>query len=211
MPDVPRDQREQHHVCVQAPRLQPVHHHPVDSQFHLLVSRSGHYIPKTIHTSTPWPTSSHPPLHRFPIPVYTEVLPRYHRLIPPREPSNTHVWFVCCLRALQREERATPPPPSVSQSAPSSIRPRLPLLRRGSSRDHPPTLPQKALPRRATTPAPLVCLICNHDMCTKVVHKYGCGHVFEAKAPCATSRTAPCGVCNVKTVKHDEKCETCDR
>ncbi|KAL6706414.1 hypothetical protein ACN47E_005520 [Coniothyrium glycines] len=47
-------------------------------------------------------------------------------------------------------------------------------------------------------------------MCTKVVHKYGCGHTIEAKAACATSRTTPCGVCNVKTVKHDEKCEDCD-
>jgi hypothetical protein len=48
------------------------------------------------------------------------------------------------------------------------------------------------------------------NMCTKVVHKYGCGHEIAEKAPCATSRTAPCGVCNTKTVKHDEKCDRCD-
>jgi hypothetical protein len=48
------------------------------------------------------------------------------------------------------------------------------------------------------------------DMCLKVVHKYGCGHETVATAPCATSRTAPCGVNNVKTVKHEEKCEQCD-
>ncbi|KAH4208409.1 hypothetical protein HBI95_090270 [Parastagonospora nodorum] len=44
-------------------------------------------------------------------------------------------------------------------------------------------------------------------MCLKVVHKYGCGHETAATAPCATSRTSPCGVNNVKTVKHEEKCE----
>jgi hypothetical protein len=48
-------------------------------------------------------------------------------------------------------------------------------------------------------------------MCLKVVHKYGCGHETAATAPCATSRTSPCGVNNVKTVKHEEKCEQCDR
>ncbi|EAT78373.1 hypothetical protein SNOG_14136 [Parastagonospora nodorum SN15] len=42
-------------------------------------------------------------------------------------------------------------------------------------------------------------------MCLKVVHKYGCGHETAATAPCATSRTSPCGVNNVKTVKHEEK------
>ncbi|KAH9880577.1 hypothetical protein IAQ61_000870 [Plenodomus lingam] len=112
--------------------------------------------------------------------------------LPESRATRTFGSFVVSELCNEKKE-PPPPPPSVSQSAPSSIRPRLPLLRRGSSRDHPPTLPQKALPRRATTPAPLVCLICNHDMCTKVVHKYGCGHVFEAKAPCATSRTAPLG------------------
>jgi hypothetical protein len=58
---------------------------------------------------------------------------------------------------------------------------------------------------------------CNHrsssllaTMCLKVVHKYGCGHEHVATAPCATSKTSACGVNNVKTVKHEEKCETCD-
>jgi hypothetical protein len=48
------------------------------------------------------------------------------------------------------------------------------------------------------------------NMCLKVVHKYGCGHETSATASCATSRTSACGVNNVKTIKHEEKCEQCD-
>jgi hypothetical protein len=48
-------------------------------------------------------------------------------------------------------------------------------------------------------------------MCIKVVHKYGCGHEEVEKATCAKSRTASCGVNTVKTVKHEEKCDSCDR
>ncbi|XPS79870.1 hypothetical protein M3J09_011840 [Ascochyta lentis] len=47
-------------------------------------------------------------------------------------------------------------------------------------------------------------------MCTKVVHTYGCGHSTTDRAPCAASRSANCGVSNVKTVKHEEKCDSCD-
>ena len=49
------------------------------------------------------------------------------------------------------------------------------------------------------------------SMCTKVVHQYSCGHSTTDKAPCAASRSANCGVSNVKVVKHDEKCDGCER
>lgn len=63
-------------------------------------------------------------------------------------------------------------------------------------------------PRRAT--ASQFASLAFASMCTKVVHTYSCGHEVTEKAPCATSRTASCGVCNTKTVKHDEKCDSCD-
>ncbi|KAH5032194.1 hypothetical protein HBH76_163270 [Parastagonospora nodorum] len=47
-------------------------------------------------------------------------------------------------------------------------------------------------------------------MCLRVTHKYGCGHEVSANAPCATSRSQPCGVQNDKTVKHEGLCEPCD-
>ncbi|OCK85518.1 hypothetical protein K432DRAFT_26667, partial [Lepidopterella palustris CBS 459.81] len=48
------------------------------------------------------------------------------------------------------------------------------------------------------------------DMCTKVINQYSCGHQVVEKAPCATSRSAVCGVLNTKTIKHEDKCERCD-
>ncbi|KAK8222379.1 hypothetical protein BKA81DRAFT_10733, partial [Phyllosticta paracitricarpa] len=47
-------------------------------------------------------------------------------------------------------------------------------------------------------------------MCTRFIHTYGCGHQVVEKAPCATSRSAPCGVLKTTHVKHDEKCDSCD-
>lgn len=47
-------------------------------------------------------------------------------------------------------------------------------------------------------------------MCTKVVHRYSCGHETADKAPCAKSKTTICGVNNVKVVKVDDKCDRCD-
>ncbi|KAF2662560.1 hypothetical protein K491DRAFT_673072 [Lophiostoma macrostomum CBS 122681] len=44
-----------------------------------------------------------------------------------------------------------------------------------------------------------------------VYEDYSCGHSESEKAPCATSKRANCGVLNTKTVKHDEKCDHCDR
>ncbi|KAF2453492.1 hypothetical protein BDY21DRAFT_293059 [Lineolata rhizophorae] len=47
-------------------------------------------------------------------------------------------------------------------------------------------------------------------MCTRIVHTYSCGHQTVDKAPCAKSKSATCGVLNTKTVKHDERCDSCD-
>ena len=48
-------------------------------------------------------------------------------------------------------------------------------------------------------------------MCIKIIDTYSCGHQYADKAPCAVSKTAKCGVLNTKTVKHDEKCDHCER
>lgn len=47
-------------------------------------------------------------------------------------------------------------------------------------------------------------------MCQKFVHTYSCGHQMVQKAECATSRSTNCGVLQVKNIKHDEKCDSCD-
>ena len=46
-----------------------------------------------------------------------------------------------------------------------------------------------------------------HTMCTKVVHKYACGHELVETAPCANKKAGDCKRENVKNVPHTEKCE----
>ncbi|KAK8173195.1 hypothetical protein IWX90DRAFT_381000 [Phyllosticta citrichinensis] len=49
-------------------------------------------------------------------------------------------------------------------------------------------------------------------MCTKIIHTYGCGHRIIEIAPCASSRTGPCGVLKINNVNHgSSKCDKCDR
>jgi hypothetical protein len=104
------------------------------------------------------------------------------------------------------------------QQSNTSSRYRLPGTQHGGIIKHcaAPDLPF-GRPFTAFCPLPPAPPPCNHlssplpaNMCLKVVHKYGCGHEQVATAPCATSKTSACGVNNVKTVKHEEKCETCD-
>lgn len=68
------------------------------------------------------------------------------------------------------------------------------------------------LPHHTTSkpPAADVAAPAPPTMCTRVIHTYGCGHQVVEKAPCATSRSANCGVLNTKNVKHEEKCDNCD-
>jgi len=47
-------------------------------------------------------------------------------------------------------------------------------------------------------------------MCMKIVRTYSCGHQLVEKAECATSRSTNCGKLEVKSIKHDEKCDSCD-
>lgn len=47
-------------------------------------------------------------------------------------------------------------------------------------------------------------------MCTNVFHWYFCGHSLVEKAPCATARSANCGVNNTKKVNHTKKCDRCE-
>ncbi|KAF2808397.1 uncharacterized protein BDZ99DRAFT_521952 [Mytilinidion resinicola] len=66
----------------------------------------------------------------------------------------------------------------------------------------PPRLDVRRLdPRRPSQPA---------AMCQKFVHTFSCGHQMVQKAECATSRSTNCGVLQVKNIKHDEKCDSCD-
>ena len=44
-------------------------------------------------------------------------------------------------------------------------------------------------------------------MCTKVIHKYGCGHQLVDTAPCAGLRSGACKGVNEKVVSHTEKCD----
>jgi len=44
-------------------------------------------------------------------------------------------------------------------------------------------------------------------MCTKVVHKYGCGHQLVETAPCANKRAGACRGITEKIVNHTEKCD----
>lgn len=46
-------------------------------------------------------------------------------------------------------------------------------------------------------------------MCNTFLHSFLCLHVLRETAPCATSKTAPCGVEKVKQVKHNDKCDRC--
>ncbi|KAJ6191903.1 hypothetical protein J3E72DRAFT_273945 [Bipolaris maydis] len=66
--------------------------------------------------------------------------------------------------ALAARRLAFPPTPFAGRRLPPAVRPRLP---------------------RSYSTA---------NMCTKVVHKYGAATRLREKAPCATSRTSPCGV-----------------
>ena len=44
-------------------------------------------------------------------------------------------------------------------------------------------------------------------MCTKFVHKYGCGHQLVETAPCANKRAGACKGVTEKVVPHVEKCD----
>jgi hypothetical protein len=105
------------------------------------------------------------------------------------------------LPSLLRREGAPRRP--TNQRVPGSTPPSSLLATCVLTRQAPPAVqPATAL---AYTP------VSANIMCVKVVHKYGCGHEHVEKATCATSRTTNCNVNNVKTVKHDEKCDSCDR
>ncbi|PVI06736.1 hypothetical protein DM02DRAFT_514055 [Periconia macrospinosa] len=48
-------------------------------------------------------------------------------------------------------------------------------------------------------------------MCNVFIRTYQCGHSSRDKAPCAQSKTAPCGDEKVRKIKHEEKCDNCER
>ncbi|KAF2637349.1 hypothetical protein P280DRAFT_521030 [Massarina eburnea CBS 473.64] len=167
-----------------------------------------------------------------PLPIFLHLRPFFARSpacapaqkVPPRLRRPHHY----CLPAVQR--RQPPLLPAIRCCRPLFRRcpPRLPP---GKSAPHPPIT---AAPPTPPLPSPTIAHACATDcttncttdctrnnavsprppqqpspilanMCTRVVHSYQCGHTITEKAPCAMSRTAPCGVENTKKVKHDEK------
>lgn len=157
--------------------------------------------------SLPRNSPQFPPLHRVSACL---CLPPPCPFRPVANNPNPHCPVRCCCCLCLRL--------AVYRSGAALCEQRSTIL--GTDVQSPPTASvAPASPRRRPRPAPIAPAAApppphsqahSANMCTKVVHTYGCGHQHAEKAPCATSRGADCRTLNVKTVKHDEKCESCD-